>query len=166
MKQLAAVLATGLLLAAYTSIKPAAQTAAARIAFIDSQAVIASHPAGAVALNIQRQGQQELAQLRSRIEELAALARAGDTLSPEQQERYQVLVTTYQTRASVIEQEFQSAVQPAVEAVDSAIAVVAEANGYTVVLDAVASGKPQGTGLVVYAQRGMDITEQVIAELK
>lgn len=154
------ILSVGVLLGV-ASVDLDAQEQGTRIVFVNSQEVIAAHPAGEEAARIEEQARQETDEIRSSIEELAQRAQAGQELTPEEQERYQTLVTTLQTVQQRYQSEFNAAAQPAVEAVNAAIAAVAEENGYGVVLDSVAAG-PQGTNLVVYAQPGLDITEMVI----
>lgn len=154
------ILSVGVLLGV-ASVNLDAQEQGTRIVFVNSQEVIAAHPAGEEAARIEEQARQETDEIRSSIQELAQRAQAGQELTPEEQERYQTLVTTLQTVQQRYQTEFNAAAQPAVEAVNSAIAAVAEENGYSMVLDSVAAG-PQGTNLVVYAQPGLDITEMVI----
>lgn len=154
------ILSVGVLLGV-ASVDLDAQEEGTRIVFVNSQEVISAHPAGEEAARIEEQARQETDEIRSSIEELAQRAQAGQELTPEEQERYQTLVTTLQTVQQRYQTEFNAAAQPAVEAVNAAIAAVAEENGYSMVLDSVAAG-PQGTNLVVYAQPGLDITEMVI----
>lgn len=141
-----------------------AQAPETRIVFVNAQAAIAAHPAGEEAVRIQEQARQETGEIRQSIQELADRARAGQQLTPEEQERYQTLVTTLQAVQQRYAADFDRAAAPAIEAVNGTIAQLAEENGYSIVMDAVAAGR-EGTNLVVYAQPGLDITEQVIERL-
>lgn len=142
-----------------------AQAPETQIVFVNSQAAIAAHPAGEEAARIEEQARVETGEIRDNIQALAERARAGEELTPEEQERYQTLVTTLQTVQQRYQADFNAAAGPAIEAVNQAIATIAEENGYTMVLDAMAAG-PQGTNLVVYAQPGLDITELVVERIQ
>ena len=142
-----------------------AQETAAQIVFVNSQAAIAAHPAGQQIEDLEAQAREEISGLQQSIQEIANRARQGQQLTPEEQERYQTLVATLQTVQQRWEADIAEAAQPAVEAVDAAIQALAQENGYSIVLDAGVAG-PQGTNLVVYAQEGLDITQQVIERIQ
>ncbi len=162
MKRLTPLILAIAVILGVTSTTPSAQTSDTRVVFINSQAAIAAHPLGTEVSRIEEQARAETSEIAQSIEQLAARARAGEELTPEEQERYQTLVTTLQTVQQRYEQQFNEAAGPVIEAVNQAIAQVAAQNGYDIVLDSVAAG-PQGTNLVVYAVDGLDITDQVIA---
>lgn len=150
------------LLAVFATPRPTAQSQPTRMVFVDSQAAIDTHPAGREAHRLQEQAQQEIEDLRRDIESLAQKARAGQQLTPEEAERYSALVTTLEAVQLRWQDEIAAAAEPAVDAVDRAIATMAVASGYTVVLDLVYARQ----GLVVYAQPEAIVTEQLIAEME
>ena len=164
MKRLTLLLLVVAALIGVASLNLTAQETSTRIVFVNSQAAIAAHPAGAQASQVEEQARQELQEIQGSIEQLAARARAGEQLTPEEQEPYQTLLTTLQSVQQRYQAEFGAAAGPAIEAVNAAIADIAEENGYSIVLDALAAG-PQGTNLVVYAQPGLDITDLVIERI-
>jgi Skp family chaperone for outer membrane proteins len=142
-----------------------AQAPDTQIVFVNSQAAIAAHPAGEEAVQLEQQAREEINEIRASIQEIADRARAGEELTAEEQERYQTLVTTLQAVQQRYQADFDAAAAPAIEAVNRAIAEIAQEKGYTLVLDSLAAG-PQGTNLVVYAQQGLDITELVIERVQ
>ncbi len=155
------VLAVAAVLVVATS-SLSAQDQPTKIVFVDAQAAINSHPAGQAANQLQEQARTEIAGLRADIDALAQKIRAGQTLNADEQERYNLLLTTLDSVQQRYQTEIAQTAQPAIEAVNEVIRQIAEENGYTIVLDAgVASA-----GLVVYAQDGLFITAQVIERLR
>lgn len=138
-----------------------AQEQGAKIVFVDTQAAIRAHPAGQRAEELRAQARQEVADLRTSLEELAQKARGGQQLSAEESERYQTLLTTLQAVEQRYQVDIAEAATPAVEAVNEVIRNLAQEQGYTLVMDVGVAGNA-GTGLVVYAQDGLDITPQVV----
>lgn len=134
----------------------------ATIAFVDSQAAIAEHPSGAEADRLEQEASEEIGGLREQVQGLAQRQQAGEELSPEESEQYQALLTTLQSVQERYQADIQEAAQPAIEAVNGIIREIAEANGIDVVLDIAAASD----GLVVYARDGLDITPQVLEEVR
>lgn len=165
MKRLTLILLLVAAIVGVASMNLTAQTPDTRVVFVNSQAVIAAHPAGEEATQLEQQAREELDGIRSSIEELANRARAGEQLTAEEQERYQTLLATLQTVQQRYQAEISAAAEPAVAAVDEAIRAVAQENGYSIVLDSVEAG-PRGTNLVVYAEDGLDITPQVVERIQ
>lgn len=153
---LVAVVAVALMLGANLG----AQDAPARIAFVDSQALIASHPAGQAANELRALAAEEIGGLRERLDGLQAKARA-EGLNNEESELFNVLVATYDSVQARYAADIAQAAQPAIEAVNAAIRTVAQANAVAVVMDIEAAAE---SGMVVYAAEGLDLTEAV-AEL-
>lgn len=129
----------------------------ATIAFVDSQAAIAEHPAGAEADELEQEAQEEISGLREQLQSLAQQQQA-EGLTSEENERYQALLTTLQSVQERYQADIQEAAQPAIEAVNAIIREIADANGIDVVLDITSASE----GLVVYARDGLDITPQVL----
>jgi outer membrane protein len=139
-----------------------AQPATTRVVFVDSQALIAAHPSGRAAAELTAQAQTELGELRAQLESLDARRRAGQALSPEESERFSVLLATFETVQVRYQSDIAAAAGPAVEAVNAAIRAVAEENDYAIVFDV---GAASERGLIVYAAEGLDITDQVMLRL-
>lgn len=151
----AAILALG-------TLQLGAQDESTKIVFVDSQAAINAHPNGQEADRLQGQAREEIDELRTQIDALAQRARSGQQLTPEEAERYSALVTTLEAVQQRYQAEIADAATPAIEAVNEVIRTIAEENGYTIVMDI----GQAATGLVVYAQPGLDITETVVQEVR
>ncbi|CAN5870353.1 hypothetical protein BH24DEI2_BH24DEI2_00850 [soil metagenome] len=135
--------------------------AAPKIVFVDTQAAINAHPAGQAATELQATAKTEVEALQSDLQTLLDKANSGQQLTADEQSRFQQLreaLTSVQQRYA---EQINTAVQPALEAVNKIIAEIAAENGYDMVLDSVVAGQ-QGTGLVVFAQETLNITPQVL----
>lgn len=139
-----------------------AQEAGTSIVFVDSQAAIAAHPAGEEADALRQQASEELGGLRTDLDAIAQRARAGEQLTPEEQERYNTLLRTLQQVDQRYRQQIEQVAAPAIEAVNNVIREVAQEQGYSIVLDIGAASD----GLVVYAQDGLNITPQVLERVR
>ena len=165
MKRLTLVALAAVVLVALVAASPSVQNQPAHIAFVDSQAAINAHPAGKKADQLKQQAQTEINGIRDKINALAQKQQAGQQLTPQESERYQTLVTTLNAVQKRYQSDIQKAAQPAVDAVNKAIKEVAQQDGYTIVLDSRAAGQ-SGSGLVVYADQNLDITPQVIDQMR
>ncbi len=131
---------------------------ASAIAFVDTQVLIAAHPAqaeiAALGADLDAELQELLAQRQALITK-----QAGGALSAEEEELLQALTVTIQTRQTTGLEQIRAAAAPAEDAANTIIREIAEQNGYDLVLDIGAA-----SGLVVYAAEGVpDITEQAVA---
>ncbi|MEJ2358817.1 MAG: OmpH family outer membrane protein [Deinococcales bacterium] len=165
MKRLTLVALAAVVLVALVAASPSVQNQPAHIAFVDSQAAINAHPAGKKADQLKQQAQTEINGIRDKINALAQKQQQGQQLTPQESERYQTLVTTLNAVQKRYQSDIQKAAQPAVDAVNKAIKEVAQQDGYTIVLDSRAAGQ-SGSGLVVYADQNLDITPQVIDQMR
>jgi outer membrane protein len=138
-----------------------AQQVANSIVFVDTQAAIAAHPAGAQAKTIEEQAKVEIEALQTELKAIADKANAGTQLTADEQSRFQTLRTTILEVQQNYATQIGQTAQPALDAVDVAIKAVAEENGYLIVIDRAAASLG-GTGLVVYAAEQLDVTQQVI----
>ncbi len=140
-----------------------AQAPGARIAFINSQQALDAHPAGAAAREIEQRGIAEVEEIQSSLNAILERARSGAQITPEEQEAFQTGQIALESTAQRYREEVAAAAEPAVVAVDTALKELAAEQGYAVVFDyEVASA----TGLVVYAQDGLDVTQLVIDRLQ
>ncbi len=164
MKRLTFSLLAALAVALTLGANLGAQDAPARLAFVDSQALIAAHPSGGAANDLRELAAQEIGELRGQLDELVARAQAqGGELSPEDEERFNLLRATYESVQARYQADIAEAAQPAIEAVNAAIKAVADEAGIAVVMDIGAAAE---NGLVVYAAEGLDLTEAVAARLQ
>jgi outer membrane protein len=157
-----AVLAAAALMVAAT-IPIGAQDQTTRIVFVDAQALIAAHPGGQSANTLRQQASQEIGELRDQLDALQARARAGEQLSPDEQERFNVLLTTLDAVQTRYQADIAAAAEPAIDAVNEAIREVAVELEYAIVMDIAAAAE---SGLVVYAADGLDVTDLVLARLR
>lgn len=142
-----------------------AQETSERIALIDSQTAIRAHPAGQASAALEEQAQDEIAALQADLNSLVQKANSGEPLSQDEQARFQTLRSTLTSVQQSYAERIGDAVAPALTAVDEVIQAVAGENGYTLVLDRSVAG-PEGINLIVYAQEGLDITEQVVERVR
>jgi outer membrane protein len=162
MKRLTLALLTVLAVALTLGVNLGAQDAPVRLAFVDSQALIAAHPAGQQANDLRELAATEIGDLRAQLDELQAKAQAAGGLSNEDGELFNLLVTTYESVQTRYQSDIAAAAQPAIEAVNAAIKAVADENGIAVVMDIAAAAE---SGLVVYAADGLDLTDAVAERL-
>lgn len=140
-----------------------AQSRQTKVVFVDAQAVIRAHPAGQVVENLRAQAEAEIKDLRDGVAALETKLSTGQTLSPEESERYATLRSTLQAVQARYLNDINAAAEPAVVATNEAIAALAKENGYTVVMDRVEAANQR---LVVYADEDLDITQLVIDRVK
>ena len=162
MKRLTLALLTVLAVALTLGVNLGAQDAPVRLAFVDSQALIAAHPAGQQANDLRELAATEIGDLRAQLDALQAKAQAEGGLSNEDGELFNVLVTTYESVQTRYQSDIAAAAQPAIDAVNAAIKTVADENGIAVVMDIAAAAE---SGLVVYAAEGLDLTDAVAERL-
>lgn len=161
MKRLTLLLVAAIAVAIPLGANLGAQDVPTRLAFVDSQALIAAHPAGQAANDLRALASEEIGGLRDRLDALQSKARS-EGLTNDEAEMFNVLLATLESVQSRYSAEIASAAQPAIEAVNAAIRAVAEENGIAVIMDIDAAAE---SGLVVYAADGLDLTEVVAARL-
>src|SRR5690606_20899409 len=140
-----------------------AQSRPTSVVFVNSQAALLAHPAGASVTTLREQAQTEVNDLVASLGELEQRLAAGEELSAEDNERYQALQTSLSAVQGRFSEEIAAAAQPAVDAVNEIIAQLAEENGYTIVMDRVEAAEQR---LVVYSDADLDITPMVIERLQ
>jgi outer membrane protein len=162
MNRILPLLASALLVAALLGANLTAQEAPVRLAFVDSQALIAAHPSGQQANDLRALASQEIGELANRLDTLQAKARSQG-LSVEEADLFNVLLSTFESVQARYTAEINAAAQPAIQAVNNAIRDVATELGVAVVMDIEAAAQ---SGLVVYAADGLDITEAVSGRVR
>lgn len=146
-------------LAAFSLSSLSAQSRQTKLVFVDSQAVIRAHPSGQAVEDLRAQAATEIKGLTDSISVLESKLGSGQTLTPDESERYATLRSTLQAVQARYLDEINKAAEPAVKATNDAIAALAKENGYTVVMDRVEAANQR---LVVYADADTDITQLVI----
>ena len=130
----------------------------AAVGYVDSQYLLSLHPSYQQLVDRREMANAEISQVAATVQELQAKQQAGQALTPEEEERLQASIATLQA----LQQRYDQA-QPAIEAVNAAIAQVAADLGIGVVFDANAARE---SGLIVYAAPGNDITPMVAEVLR
>lgn len=138
-----------------------AQVNYARIVFVDAAKALAAHPAAASVEAIQQRQEEELNPILTQIQGLQQKAQAGQPLTSEEQDLGDILLRTLQDRQQRYADEILSASEPAVQSVNRAIQSIAQSQGYSMVFDGNVAGQ-NGLNLIVYAEPGLDVTDQVI----
>jgi Skp family chaperone for outer membrane proteins len=142
-----------------------AQEVLSNIVFVDTQAAIAAHPAGAQAEQLKTQAKQEVDALQAELQAIADKANSGQQLSPEEQDTFQTLRTQVLQVQQNYATQIAQTVQPALDAVNAVIKTIAEEKGYAIVIDSGVAGL-DGVNLVVYAREDLNITQQVIERVQ
>jgi outer membrane protein len=129
-----------------------------RLAFVDTQALIAAHPAQS---EIARLGEALDAELQELLGQRQGLLQKQATqgLTAEEEELLQALNVTIETRRDAGLTDIRNAAAPAEEAANAIIREIAQNDGFALVLDI-----DQAAGLVVFASAAVpDITEAAVA---
>ncbi len=135
---------------------------ATRVGFVDADALVQAHPDYKKVQELQAQARKELAPLEERLKPLDQKVRSGQATAKERQD-YEALMKTYQDTLKRWQDRQNPMLKPILEEVDQAIAKVAKAQGFAVVMSRQVAAQ---SGLVVYADEDTDLTQAVIRELR
>lgn len=151
-----------------------APATAQKFAFVNSQTILAQSPGRAEA---EAQFQKEMVTYRQQVQRMGdslntmmtAYDKAEVTLSPPAKEARQKAIrakeTEYQQRAQQMEQQMQQRqyelMQPIMEQVQKILTDIRAEDAYTFIFDVGSTA-----GVVVAADKNLDITDRVIARLK
>lgn len=136
-----------------------AQDRPSRVVYLNSQAAIHAHPAGAAIETLRAQARADIEELVAGLTELEQKAAGGQELTPDEADRYRTLQTTLMAVDERYKREIEEAAEPARLAVDQALAELSQEHDYTMVLDSIVAAD---LGLIVYADPSLDITQLVI----
>jgi outer membrane protein len=159
MKKLLPLAAFILVLVALPSRSLTAQDQATKIVFIDVPRILSAYPGGEAVAEMRQQAQEEITGLQAELQAVVGNARSLQELSPEQREAADTIRQTIEQANLRWQQEIEQAAQPVLDAVNQAVAEVAQANGYAIVFDGVVA---RNSGLVIYAADDLNVTEQVL----
>ncbi len=140
-----------------------AQERPSRVVYVNSQAALYAHPMGAQIDALNAQARAEIGDLVNSIQALEQKAASGQQLTADEADRYATLQTTVMAVDARYKEEIAAVAEPARQAVNDVLAALADEIGYTMVLDSQAA---YDTGLVVYADPSLDITQMVIDRVK
>jgi outer membrane protein len=132
-----------------------------KIGYIDAEKVVQAHPNYKAIKDIQTQAQNELKPLQDKLTPLQTKIQNGQATAKDQQD-FQVLRQSYQDAAKKWQDKSQTALKPITEAIDKVISSVAQQQGFAIVMDKKVAAS---SGLVVYADDSLDLTDAVIKAL-
>ncbi len=138
------------------------KTTATRVGFVDADALVQAHPDYKKVQDLQAQARKEISPLEDKLKPLAQKVQSGQASAKERQD-YEALLKTYQDTVKKWQERQNPLLKPILEDVDNAIAKVAKAQGFAVVMSRQVAAQ---SGLVVYADEDTDLTQAVIRELK
>ncbi|WP_038045934.1 OmpH family outer membrane protein [Thermus caliditerrae] len=133
-----------------------------RVGFVDADALVQAHPDYKKVQDLQAQARKEIAPLEDKLKPLAQKVQSGQATAKERQD-YDALLKTYQDTVKKWQDRQNPLLKPILEDVDQAIAKVAKAQGFAVVMSRQVAAQ---SGLVVYADEDTDLTQAVVRELK
>lgn len=133
-----------------------------RAAYVNSQYLLTLHPIYEQVLTLEEQARADVGDLNQRAQALLAKRQAGTELTPDEEDVLNVTLVTLESVSARYDAEFKALLAPAVEEITLAVADTAAALGITMVFDYSAARE---SGMIVYADPGTDITEQVAARL-
>ncbi len=163
MKRITYTILVAVLVAAAFSLNPTAQAPSPRIVFVNSQQLIDAHPSGAAARQLEQQGREELRGIESSLNDIIERAQSGMEITPAEQEQFQLLQMSLETTAQRWDEEVMAAAEPAVLAIDEIVKAYAAEQGFSIIMDFEVA---RMSGLVVYAEEGLDVTEAVLQRLQ
>ncbi len=135
-------------------------------ALVNIVKLLEAHPDGQKAAALRKQANDELAPLLEQLQSLQTKSQTAEGLTAEERSQASLLVATVEQTRARYDADVKAAAAPAEEAINTAIATVAQANGYTLVIDGDLAGA-NGLSLFVYVDpiSILDITDQVIAQM-
>ena len=140
-----------------------AQDQPSRVVYLNSQAAIHAHPTGAQIETLMAQARADIDDLVARLTELDQKAANGQQLTPDEADRYRALQATLVSVDQRYRDEIEAAAVPAMEAVDTILAQLAQELNFSMVLDSVTAAD---LSLIVYADPSLDITQIVIDRIR
>lgn len=140
---------------------PHAQNVRSRIGFVNQAQLVASMPGGTNYVNLRKKADTDLGKQQQNIQSLMNKANASPTAANRAAvTKAQQAFTTAQKNYNA---QLDKAFKPMASKLNTAIAKVAKANGYSVVMD---RQKAATSSLVVYANSATDLTAAVLKQLK
>jgi outer membrane protein len=143
-----------------------AQEKPLKIALINKIALLEAHESGKAAAALAQQRDDEVKPLLDELQTLQTKSQTPEGLTAEERSRASLLVSTVEQTRQRYAADIATAAAPAEEAINAAIKAVADAQGYTLIIDGDLAGL-NGLGLFVYVDTAgiPDVTEQVIAQM-
>jgi Skp family chaperone for outer membrane proteins len=143
-----------------------AQDKPLKIALVNTAALLQAHPAGQQAAALAQQRDGELQPLIDELSTLQGKSQTAEGLSTDERARATLLVQTIESTRNRYQVDIATAATPAEQAINAAIQAIAQANGYSIIIDGDLAGY-NGARLFVYVDPSAvpDITQQVITQM-
>jgi len=146
---------------ALLTLQPHAQQSKTKVGIVNVQTVVSAIPSGSGFVTLSRKADADLQAQARNVQALQAKASARGATTASKN-AYTAAVKKYQTATQTYQKQLAAAFAPLATRVNTAVASVAKANGYSVVLDQRAAH-----GLVIYADpKSTDLTAAVTARVK
>ena len=145
------------------ALAPHAQQSKTRTGIVNVQTVVAAMPSGAGFVALSKKADADIQAQTKAIQTLQAKAR-GSTATPADKNAYTAAAKKYQASADSYQKQLATLFAPLASQVNKAVASVAKASGYSVVLD---QRTARDRGLILYANaQATDLTAAVTAKIK
>lgn len=139
---------------------PHAQSGAQKVAYVDSQALLMKTAAGKELNALNTKATAELAPLEKQIREIDA---KGNAATGAEREKRNQLLGTYQAKQQSYAKQIEPKAKAATDIVDAAVAKFSKTNGIALILEANVS---RDSGLIVYADKALDLTDEIGSTIK
>ncbi|EYB67905.1 outer membrane chaperone Skp [Deinococcus phoenicis] len=141
---------------------PHAQQKGKRVGFVDVQQAVTALPGSSTYLNLSKKVDADLKAKQTNLQQLAA--RAASSRSAADRQALQKAQQSFVSAQQGYQQRLATEFKPLASRINSAVASVAKANGYSVVMDRRVAAQ---SNLVVYANnQSTDLTAAVVKALK
>lgn len=144
----------------FGTVMPHAQTGAQKVGIVDVATLFSASAANKEVQALAAKAQAELSALEKQIKDIDA---KGNAMTAADRDRRTQLVTTYSAKGKDYEAQIKAKSEPMEAAIDRALSDYAKANGFSVIMDRAVA---QQSGLVVYADSSVDVTEAVKKNIK
>ena len=145
------------------ALAPHAQQSKTRTGIVNVQTVVAAMPSGAGFVALSKKADVDIQAQTTVLQKLQAKA-SGSTATAADKNAYTAAAKKYQASADSYQKQLATLFAPLASQVNKAVAAVAKASGYSVVLD---QRTARDRGLILYANsQATDLTAAVTAKIK
>jgi outer membrane protein len=159
MKRIVPMLLTALLIGALTV--PQAQQKSFKLGFVNTAEVLNAHPRGKEARDTLAQREKELKDITDKAAPLSDKFNKG-TITAAERQTLEVLQKSAQAVNAKYTKKYNDITDPITKDIDPLVAKVAKAKGFSMIM----SAEQAQQGLVIYAEDDLNLTDEVIVELK
>lgn len=141
------------------SLAPRAQSAPQKVALINVAEILKASPDDAAVTALSQKRDADLGALDDQIQ---PLLKQGSQISPADKDKLNQLIAAAQSKSKDYDAQIDARLAPITQRANAAVAAAAKANGVAVVFNA---NTAQESGIVVYADPSVDLTDAVKAAL-